>query len=132
MHSQDSDGKTVALTDGSWRAQTFYTAPLPDPSCLKVEGAVRDSSSCDASGSNNGRAYSAAHWPLPAGWTGPDFDDTTWPLATTFTNETVGVNSKPGYTNFTDVFDAPAADAQFIWSSNLILDNLVLIRKTID
>ena len=25
---------------------------------------------------------------------------------------------------------APGADAQFIWSSNLVLDNLVLVRKT--
>ena len=27
---------------------------------------------------------------------------------------------------------APGADAQFIWSSNLMPDNLVLVRKTFD
>lgn len=32
---------------------------------------------------------------------------------------------------FADVFDTPGADADFIWSSNLVLDNLVLLRKTI-
>lgn len=42
------------------------------------------------------------------------------------------MRGKPSYTNFTEVFDAPGADARFIWSSNLVLDNLVLLRKTID
>jgi len=132
MHIQGADGKTVALTDDSWRALTFYTGPLKDPSCLKTQGLVRDSSSCDTSGSNDGSSYSAAHWPIPDGWTAADFDDTAWPAAVTYTNETVGVRNKPSYTNFTDIFDAPQADAQFIWSSNLILDNLVLIRKVIE
>lgn len=132
MHIQDAEGKTVALTDETWRAQTFYTGPLKDASCLKIEGPVRDSSACEVSGSSDGRSYSAAHWPLPDGWTAADFDDTAWPSAITYTNETVGVDNKQSYTNFTDIFDAPDADAQFIWSSNLILDNLVLIRKTIN
>ena len=43
-----------------------------------------------------------------------DFDDSAWPSAVTFSNETVGVNNKPGYTNFTDIFDADDADASFI------------------
>jgi hypothetical protein len=34
--------------------------------------------------------------------------------------------------NFTDIFDDPKADADFIWSSNLILDNLVLLRQTVE
>jgi len=62
----------------------------------------------------------------------PDFDDSAWPAAVTYTNDTVGVNNKPAYTNFTDVFDTPDADASFIWSSNLVLDNLVLLRTTIE
>jgi hypothetical protein len=61
-----------------------------------------------------------------------DFDDSSWPAAATYSNDTVGVDNKPGYTNFTDVFDAPDSDAQFIWSSNLVLDNLVLLRKIIE
>jgi len=60
------------------------------------------------------------------------FDDAAWPMASTFSNETVGVHNKPGYTNFTEIFDAPDADAAFIWSSNLILDNVILLRKTIE
>ncbi len=131
MHIKDAAGKTVALTDNSWRAQTFYIGPLKDRSCLKLDGQTRDSAACDVSGSNDGAAYSGVHWSVPSGWTMPGFDDANWPMATTYTNETVGVCNKPSYTNFTSVFDTPGADAQFIWSTNLILDNLVLVRKTI-
>lgn len=132
MHIQDINGKTIAITDSSWRAQTFYIGPLKDLSCLKIQETIRDSSSCDMSGSNDGSSYSAAHWPLPDDWTAANFDDATWPAAVTYTNETVGIRNKLAYTNFLDIFDALEADAQFIWSSNLILDNLVLIRRTIN
>lgn len=40
--------------------------------------------------------------------------------------------NKPAYTNFTDIFDEPINDAQFIWSSNLILDNQVIVRHTVN
>jgi hypothetical protein len=62
----------------------------------------------------------------------PAFNDSVWPSAVTFTNDTVGVNNKKAFTNFTEVFDTPGADADFIWSSNLVLDNLVLLRTTIE
>ncbi len=130
-HIHDAAGKTVALTDGSWHAQTFYIAPLKDRDCLKIDGQVRDSSGCDVAGVDDGMGYSAAHWSLPQDWADPTFDDTNWPHASTFSNNTVGVDNKKAFTNFTSVFDTPGADADFIWSSNLILDNLVLLRKTI-
>lgn len=132
MHIQDAAGETVALTDSSWRAQTFYTSPLADRSCLVAEGQTRDSSACSTAATNDGTGYSAAFWDIPEDWMQPDFDDSAWPAAVTYTNDTVGVDNKPGYTNFTQVFDTPGADAQFIWSSNLVLDNLVLLRTTID
>lgn len=132
MHIKDAAGKTALLTDGSWRAQTFYTAPLKDRACLKVVAQVRDSAACDMAGSDDASGYSGAHWTIPDHWAAPGFDDSAWPMATTYTNETVGVENKPAYMNFTEVFDTPGADAQFIWSSNLNLDNLVLVRKTIE
>ena len=125
---QDAAGKTVSLTDASWRAQTFYVAPLADRACLVENGALRDSSACSTRGSNDGSGDAAAHWPLPANWMQPGFDDRAWPQAVEFSNDVVGVNGKPAYTNFTDIFDREGADAQFIWSSNLVLDNLVLLR----
>ena len=129
---KDEKGRTVAITDKSWRAQTFYTAPLNDRSCLKLEGPVRDSSRCATAGVQDGSSFSAAHWPVPRNWFAPGFDDSGWPLATVFSNDTVGVDNKPAFMNFRDVFDDPTADAQFIWSSNLVLDNLVLMRRTVE
>lgn len=132
MHIQDSQGDTAAITDASWRAQTFYTSPLTDRDCLVADKQLRDSSACDTSGATDGSSFSAAFWDIPERWMQPDFDDSAWPSAVTFTNDTVGVNNKPAYTNFTGLFDTNGADAQFIWSSNLVLDNLVLLRATID
>ncbi|EGV19972.1 hypothetical protein [Thiocapsa marina] len=132
MQVRDASGAIVAITDHTWKAQTFYTAPLNARECLVIDGAVRDSSACAMQGVDDGTSFSAAHWPLPEGWTAPDFDDSAWPDAVTFSNETVGVYNKPAYTNFSELFDDPAADAVFIWSSNLVLDNLVLSRKTFE
>jgi hypothetical protein len=129
---KDESGKVVAITNGTWKAQTFYTAPLHDRSCLKVKDQHRDSSACSTESVQDGRLFSAAHWPIPDNWFAPVFDDSDWPHATVFTNDTVGVDNKPAFMNFTDIFDDPKADAEFIWSANLILDNLVLLRKTIE
>lgn len=126
-----SGGETVSITDASWRAQTFYTSPLNTRDCLVLEGPTRDSSACSTDGTDDATGYSAAHWAVPTDWMMPAFDDSVWPAAVTFTNDTVGVNNKKAFTNFVDVFDTPGADADFIWSSNLVLDNLVLLRTTI-
>lgn len=132
MHVQSAVGETVAITDTSWRAQTFYTSPLNESSCLVVDGSTRDSSACDTQGASDGSGFSAAFWDIPKDWAQPDFDDTDWPYAIAYSNDTVGVNNKPAYTNFVSIFDTPGADATFIWSSNLVLDNLVLLRATIE
>ena len=132
IHLQDAGGNTVAVTDESWQAQTFYTSPLPDRACLIADGQTRDSSACSTDAADDGSGYSAGFWDVPTDWMMPAFDASGWPQAVTYTNDTVGVDNKPGYTNFTQVFDTPGADAQFIWSSNLVLDNLVLLRTVIE
>jgi len=128
---QDATGKTIAITDANWKAQTFYIAPLVDRSCLSIENNVRDSSACDGQRVTDPANTSAAHWVIPENWAHQDFDDSSWPNAVTYTNDTVGVDNKKSYTNFIDLFDAKGADAEFIWSSNLVLDNLVLLRTTV-
>ncbi|WP_044301953.1 hypothetical protein [Rhodopirellula sallentina] len=128
---KDDSGKTISVTDNSWKAQTFYTAPLQAKDCLVVNGSHRDSSNCATDDVNDGRQHYAAHWPIPENWAASSFDVSDWPNAVTYTNDFVGVDNKPAYTNFTDLFDAPDADAQFIWSSSLVHDNLVLMRTTI-
>ena len=129
---QNANGTPIAVTDESWKAQTFYTSPLNDRACLVDRGNIRDSSACASVASDEGLKMSAAYWKIPEGWMTVDFDDGDWPSAVTYSNDTVGVDNKPGYTNFTPVFDSADADAKFIWSSNLVLDNLVLMRKVIE
>lgn len=131
-HVQDASGQTVAITDDTWRAQTFYTSPLNDRNCLVVDGQFRDSSACSEEGVDDATGYLAAHWAVSSDWMMPSFDDSVWPSAVTFSNDTVGVKNKKAFTNFEDLFDTPGADAEFIWSSNLVLDNPVLLRKTVE
>lgn len=132
MQLRDANGTPIAVTDTSWQAQTYYISPLSDVDCLVIDGSTRDSSGCSTEGARSADGLSAAHWPLPDGWYLPDFDASDWPAALAYSNDTVGVDNKPGFTNFPDVFDDPAMDAEFIWSSNLILDNLTLLRGTVE
>ncbi|MDQ8183518.1 hypothetical protein [Pelagicoccus sp. SDUM812005] len=120
-----SDG---TVTNADWKAQTFYIAPVPDPSLvIQRPDGTRDSSSAPRSPDNAPECY-ALHYEIPDNWASPDFNDSSWPQASVFTNETVGVRNKPSYMNFTDQFID--AGATFIWSSNLVLDNEVLVRFT--
>ncbi|MGD1853267.1 MAG: hypothetical protein ACFB2W_03365 [Leptolyngbyaceae cyanobacterium] len=122
-----SDG---TVTDASWRAQTFYIAPLENLESVREDGPVRDSSEANANSISCDESCYALHYPIPEDWFSDSFDDGAWPEAVTYSNAAVGVDNKPSYTNFSEIFIG--ADAQFIWSSNLVLDNLVLARKTVE
>ncbi len=128
---KDAADNTIATTSSAWKAQTFYTAPIKDLSCLSESGTTRSSDNCDTDGTNDGASFYAVHWAIPTDWTSASFDDSNWPAATTYTNSTIGVDNKSAYTNFTDIFDDSAADAEFIWSTNVILDNEVIVRYTV-
>ena len=124
-----SDG---TVTDGSWRAQTFYIAPLARPEDVVEKGNVHDTTAL-------GRVYPGAkvpdchercfavHYPIPANWAAPGFDDSRWPSAVEFTDQEVGTDHLPAYTRYPEAFRG----ARWIWSSNLVFDNLVLARKTV-
>ncbi len=131
-HLQDSLKNTVAITNGRWRAQTFYTSPLKNRNCLVASRQIRRSTPCDQRGENYAAGFSGAHWDLPDDWMTPAFDDSIWPSASTYSNRKMGIENKKAYTNFRDVFDTEGADADFIWSTNLVLDNLVILRTTIE
>lgn len=120
-----SDG---TVTDGRWQAQSFYIAPLDDPA-LVVERADggHDSSAASLSPTRREDAY-ALHYPLPEDWSDPAYDACPWPAASTYSEAAVGVDNKPAYTNFPAQFSR--SGAQFIWSSNLVLDNEVIVRYT--
>ena len=128
---KDASNTIIAKTGSDWKAQTFYTAPIMNLTCPTESGTVRLSANCSTADSNSGTNYYGLHWARPANWTTASFDDSTWPNATTYTNATIGVDNKPAYTNFTNIFDDVANDAQFIWSTNVILDNEVIVRKTV-
>jgi hypothetical protein len=127
----DNNNDIVAITDHNWKAQTFYTAPITDLGCATENGSSRFSGNCSTQDSNNGTGYYGLHWARPADWTTAAFNDNNWPSATEYTNAVIGVNNKPAYTNFTNIFDDPANDAAFIWSTNVILDNEVIVRHTV-
>lgn len=128
---KDANGTTVATTGSEWKAQTFYTAPIKDLSCPQETGTTRSTANCNTTGVSEGSSYYALHWAIPTNWMEENYDDSAWPSASTYSNSTVGVNNKTSYTNFTDVFDAASDDAEFIWSTNLILDNEVIVRYTV-
>ena len=128
---RDEKGAIIATTNNAWKAQTFYTAPIYDLACPREEGQARLTSACSTADVADGSNAYALHWPLPSNWMAKDLDDSQWPRASEFTNQTVGVDNKPAYMNFTDVFDNPSADAKFIWSSSLILDNEILLRTIV-
>ena len=125
---KDATNKIIATTNSNWKAQTFYTAPLKDLSCASEKGSLRLSENCNTDDSDDGTSYYALHWKIPTDWNTKNFDDSKWPNATEFTNAVIGVDNKPSYTNFTDIFDNSANDAKFIWSTNVILDNEVIVR----
>ncbi len=128
---KDASNAVIDITDASWKAQTFYTSPISDLTCPTEVANLRLSNNCSTQDVANGSQFYALHWPVPTNWMSSDFDATQWPDATTYTNAEIGVDNKPAYTNFTQVFDDATHDAEFIWSTNVILDNLVIVRKMI-
>ena len=113
-----SDGTS---TSSLWKAQTFYIAPLANVGCVTETANLRNSATCTTIPNTTAAAF-ALHWEIPSNWFAKDFDFSAWPSATVFTSAQVG--PKTAYTNFTSQFGS----AQFIWSSNLVLDNLVILR----
>jgi hypothetical protein len=125
------ENEIIAVTNKKWKAQTFYTSPITDLTCPSESGATRLSDKCSTLNSNDGNLYYGLHWKRPDNVMSPAFDDSEWPFANEYSNEIVGINNKPAYTNFTDLFDNTAMDGQFIWSTNLVLDNEVVVRYTL-
>jgi len=129
---KNASNQIIAISNNNWKAQTFYTSPIQDLTCPSESGTLRLTSNCSTADAANGENHYALHWEIPANVMSSNFDDSDWPSASVYSNATVGVNNKPAYTNFTDIFDNSNNDAQFIWSSNLILDNQVIVRYTVN
>ncbi|WP_127585674.1 hypothetical protein [Paenibacillus koleovorans] len=123
-----SDG---TVTDGSWKAQTYYIAPLASKTDLVLEtrNGVQLRTTPNASNSPScAKSCYAAHFAVPDQWFAKTFNDAAWPSATVYKTADVGVDNKSEYTNYKSEF----GKGSFIWSSNLVLDNEVLLRRTVD
>ena len=104
-----STNKIIAATDTTWKIFITNKAPL-NPDCVSSTNPLVDCKYQNTS--------------TPSNWSTNSFKDTAWKSATSYTKEEVGV--KDGY------FDISwSSTAGLIWSSDLKLDNTVLIRKTV-
>ena len=121
--AQFSDG---TVTDGTWKAQTFYIAPIQDLNTVKeLSDGTHSTTTATTTPTCNADCY-GIHYDIPTDWYGKDYSDSDWPNA--YLYKAAQVTNQAAYTNFAST----AWDkASFIWSSNLILDNVVLVRKTV-
>lgn len=88
------------ITSAAWKVKTIFKGPLNrDTINPKV-----------------------AYTPIPTNWFAPDFDDSSWPNATEYTQARVNPGGDFASYDFTN--------AKFIWSDDLDLDNTVLFRYT--
>ena len=139
LHIGDG-GFIAAFSDGAasgteWVCRNFYIAPLDDPNCIVVdENGNPDSSGCPSTDeavscrtADPESSCRAAHFALPDNWMTPDYDDSGWLPATTYTADEV--TASPGFRNYEDTL---FQGAEFIWTSNLNLDNLVVCRTTVE
>jgi phosphatidylethanolamine-binding protein (PEBP) family uncharacterized protein len=102
-------GKVVAYSARDWKVLTINKAPL-NPECVSSSTPNVDCKFLNVA--------------IPSTWASATFKDTTWKNATEFSKETVGV--KDGYFDFTWV-----PGAALVWSSDLKLDNTILLRKVV-
>jgi hypothetical protein len=127
-----SDG---TVTSSEWVCRPFYIAPLDDPSCIVVDANGNpDSSGCPSTDervtcrtTDPEGSCRAAHFPLPGDWMSPDYDDSGWLPATTYTADQV--TTAPGFRDYENTL---FQRAEFIWTNNLNLDNLVVCRATVE
>lgn len=119
----DEKGR-VTVTSSDWRCRPYYVAPVDDPACVKPD---RDSSACPVAScaTTDPSTCHGVHWAIPSDWASTTYDDSAWPKATTYAAAAIG--PKTAYNANVGLF----AGADFVWSKNLLIDNLVLCRTTL-
>ena len=125
--AQFSDG---TITGENWKCQAVYIAPLDDPACVvEDEFGNPDSSGCPVPptcSNSNPEQCRALHYELDEEWDSAEFDDSNWLNASLY--EADEVTNQRGYVDYAARF----GEADFIWSSNLDLDNGVVCRYTVE
>ena len=107
---RDTDSKQViTATNKSWKVFVTNKAPLNED-CVKSKDPLLD---CKTTVTR-----------APTSWYSATFKDTSWKSATEFTAAAVGV--KDGYSNFTW-----SPTSSLVWSSDLRIDNTILLRTKV-
>lgn len=107
---RDMDSKQViTATNKSWKVFVTNTAPLNEE-CVKSKDPLLDCKTMVTK--------------APTSWYSTTFKDSSWKSATEFTAAAVGV--KDGYFNFTW-----SPTSSLVWSSDLRLDNTILLRTKV-
>jgi phosphatidylethanolamine-binding protein (PEBP) family uncharacterized protein len=101
--------KIIAVTNRAWKTMVVNKAPL-NVSCVSSQNPLQDCKSSTIG--------------TPSNWAASSFNDSKWSSATEFTADEVGV--KDGYLDITW-----SPDAKLIWSSDLKIDNTILMRTKV-
>lgn len=104
-----TSGQVVAHTSRDWKVFTVNKAPL-NVECVSSKNPTIDCKSANSK--------------APSSWASASYKDSAWRSATEFSKEEVGV--KDGYFDFTW-----SPSAALVWSSDLQLDNTILLRKVV-
>lgn len=124
-----SDG---TVTDSSWKAQSFMVGPLDSPNDVVEKGNLHFFDKL-------GRTYPSVkkpvcrddcymvHYTYPKNWRSRTYNDSNWPRAYEYTDREIGVTTLTAYTRYPEFFEG----ARWIWSSNLVYDNVVIARKVV-
>lgn len=107
-----ASGRLLGATDDGARCLVIHRAPV-DPMCARERNPVAGQGVCGFQASNP-----------PANWTTASFDDSAWPFAVEHSESEV--RPKDGYDRIR--WDNAA---ELIWSGDLVQDNTVLCRMTL-
>ena len=102
-------GKVIAFSGRDWKVLTINKAPL-NTECVKSANPIAECKSVNVT--------------IPTTWATSTYKDSSWKYATEFSKETVGV--KEGYFDYSWI-----PGAALVWSSDLKLDNTILLRKIV-
>jgi hypothetical protein len=103
--------QVLAVSDSSWQCTVIHRAPL-------------NRAECEHSRNPEQVCKSEIH-PEPANWKSPDFDYSKWPHAAVYSEDEVRPHGE-----YNSLSWLPAA--KLIWSKDLVVDNTLLCRFTID
>ena len=102
-------GKVIAFSGRDWKVLKINKAPL-NTECVKSANPLAECKSVNVT--------------IPTTWATSTYKDSSWKYATEFSKETVGV--KEGYFDYSWI-----PGAALVWSSDLKLDNTILLRKIV-